>query len=134
MSGFSPNVRLLIRRRAGNGFPEEARCEHDGRWLGEHGGQIQHIVARGMGGSRSRNGADNGALICGTSCDGCHGACERRDPVMRDRGFWRFSSDDPAKFPVRHILYGPVYLLPDGSVSPAGDRDDGPVLLSWGTR
>jgi hypothetical protein len=115
MTGFSPAVRRLIRTRAGDGDPFDACCEACAFWLGEYGGQIQHIVARGKGGSRYRNGAGNGALLCGTVYEGCHGECEKRRPKMRERGFWRYSSD--VVIAVDHSRYGLVFLLADGSVS-----------------
>lgn len=115
MTGFTPGVRLLIRTRAGDGDPAAAVCENCGVWLGLHGGQCQHIVARQMGGCVYRNTAGNGVLLCGTPVTLCHGACERRDKALRDRGFWRYSADDPADFPVLHVRYGTVCLNDDGT-------------------
>ncbi len=94
MTGFSPRVRKLVRTRAGNGYPEQACCEACGVWLGEHGGQVQHRVARGQGGCKDPviNGPANAALLCGTAFTGCHGDCEARHTPeakeMRRRGFW----------------------------------------------
>ena len=45
-TGFSDEVKALCRARA------RFHCEACGIWLGEHGGQIQHRLARGAGGSR----------------------------------------------------------------------------------
>jgi hypothetical protein len=91
MTGFSPRVRKLVRTRAGNGYAEQACCESCGIWLGEHGGQIQHRVARGQGGSKDPviNGPANATLMCGTPFSGCHGLAESRKPEhrMEDRGF-----------------------------------------------
>ena len=80
----------MIRTRAGHGDIDNACCEACLTWLGEHGGQIQHIKARGMGGSRDpRLGSPvGGALLCGTPQSGCHGLCEAWDPGMYDAGFW----------------------------------------------
>ena len=62
-TGFSAAVKLAIRTRAGQGDPNAASCEACGRWLGR-GGEVQHIQARGMGGSRRRNVVTNGVLLC----------------------------------------------------------------------
>jgi hypothetical protein len=96
-TGFSARVKLLVRARAGYGDPEDARCENCGEPLGRYGGQVQHIVARGMGGTSNRvlKTAANGAALCGTSSSGCHGLAEARDPGMRDRGFWLPQGTDP---------------------------------------
>lgn len=94
-TGFSPAVKLLIRTRAGQGDPENACCEACGRWLGRYGGQCQHIQARQMGGSRHRNTASNGVLLCGTPQSLCHGLCESRDEGMHAAGFWLRSDEDP---------------------------------------
>ncbi len=111
-TGFPPSVKRACRVRAGNGSIEEAACEACGRWLGRYGGQVQHIRARGTGGS---SGIENAALLCGTPQSGCHGACERRDARYRAMGFWLYSSDEPQ--PV--MLHGEqggatVWLTDDG--------------------
>ena len=95
MTGFPASVRLAVRKRAGGGDVNDARCESCNIWLGRYGGDIQHIQARGMGGSRLRNAITNGVLLCSPSTDKrtCHGLCEARDEHMRAMGFWRFSTD-----------------------------------------
>ena len=95
-TGFSAAVRLAIRERAGGGDVNDARCESCNVWLGRYGGQVQHIVARMIGGSRRRNNISNGCLLCGNSLTGCHGLCEARDEHMRAMGFWRKSTDPPS--------------------------------------
>ena len=91
MAGFSSRVRLLVRTRAGNGDLFNACCEACGIWLGEHGGQVQHRVARGQGGCKDPviSGLANAALMCGTAQTLCHGAAESRDAEhrMEARGF-----------------------------------------------
>jgi len=101
-TGFSPAVKLQVRTRAGNGDPDEARCEHCGVWLGRYGGQVQHIVARGMGGTSNPvlGTAANGALLCGTAQSGSHGLAERRDREMGVRGFWLPQGTDPRLVPM----------------------------------
>ena len=97
-TGFPRAVKLAVRKRAGNGEIDDAACEACGIWLGRYGGQVQHIVARGRGGSRLRDVITNAALLCGSSLDlgTCHGKCEARDPHYREMGFWRKSSDEPS--------------------------------------
>jgi len=88
-TGFSPAVKLAVRRRAGGGDAGLALCECCGTWLGHYGGDVQHIIARGSGGtSRPEiNGIQNAALMCRRD----HDAAETRDPDLYDRGFWRHS-------------------------------------------
>jgi hypothetical protein len=106
VSGFSPRVRLLVRTRAGGGFAGDACCEAHGGWLGEHGGEIQHIVARGMGGCKLPviNSCANAALLCRE----CHRRAEARDPRMRERGFWLPQGTDPRLMPM--TLFGGVVV------------------------
>ena len=130
---FSPKTRLAIRARAGNGDPFDARCEACGKWLGRHGGEIQHRRARKAGGSRDPllGSAQNGVLLCGPSTDRrtCHGRCEDRgDEHMHGMGFWLRDGEDPSETPVMlHGIQGgvTVWLTADGGYSltapPAGD-------------
>ena len=106
MTGFSPRVRKLVRTRAGGGDLFVATCEADGIWLGEHGGEIQHIVARGMGGCKLAviNSCANAALLCRE----CHRLAESRDPEMRARGFWLPQGTDPRLMPM--TLFGGVVV------------------------
>jgi hypothetical protein len=101
-AGFSREVRLMIRARAGDGDPEEAVCEACGRWLGLNGGQVQHIIARKMGGCDDPviNSAANGALLHGTAQSGCHGLAEARDKGMGEAGFWLEAGTDPRAAPM----------------------------------
>ena len=118
---FSPAVRLLIRKRAGNGCTEDARCEACLVWLGEHGGQIQHIKARGTGGSRDPELGSpvGGALLCGTNETGCHGLCEARDRGMYAAGYWiKFAEvlgAKPVRVGWRTGTWTPQWLLADGT-------------------
>ena len=113
MTGFSPRVRKLVRTRAGNGYPEQACCESCGIWLGEHGGQLQHRLARGSGGSKDPvvGSAANAVLLCGTPQSLCHGLAESRDPKhgMERRGFVIRHGVGPAFDP----RYVPLVLLGD---------------------
>jgi hypothetical protein len=101
-TGFSHSVKLAIRTRAGGGNPGHARCEACNVWLGAYGGQVQHRRARGRGGSRLAvtNSPANGALLCGTPQDGCHGLCEARDEHLHAAGWWIWSWQDPRAEPV----------------------------------
>lgn len=100
-TGFPPAVRLLIRTRAGNGDPDQARCECCGRWLGRTGGQCHHRLGRQAGGSRLRNKPSNGLLACGTPFTGCHGEATAFRPHTKAKGFVLNSGQDPALVPVR---------------------------------
>ena len=122
MTGFTSRVRLLVRTRAGSGWAGDACCESCGVHLGEHGGQVQHRLARGSGGSKNPvvGSAANAALMCGTAQSLCHGAAESRDPDydMEKRGFvirhGKGPEFDPRYVPV--ILFGGVerWLSVDG--------------------
>ncbi len=111
-TGFPAKVKLLIRTRAGNGNPENACCEACAMWLGEDGGQIQHIYARGKGGTRNPlySTTANGCLLCGTRYTGCHYLCEdRAHPLnahMNAMGFWRLRNgrEKPGDYPI--MLHG----------------------------
>ena len=115
-TGFSARTRLQCRTRAGNGDPDQARCEATGVWLGRYGGEIQHREARGMGGSSdpARNSLVNAVLLS----TGAHRLAESRDRGMNEGGFWLRSGQDPARTPIRlHSEHGPgitVWLAPDG--------------------
>jgi hypothetical protein len=123
-SEFTPKVKLLVRKRAGRGDVFDAQCEACGAWLGEHGGEIQHRDARGMGGSKDpvTNSAANGALLCGHGAapirSGCHGACEDNDRDMLGMGFWLEEGQDPRTEPI--MLHGKggggltLFLAADG--------------------
>jgi hypothetical protein len=101
-TGFTPKVKLLVRTRAGNGDLDEARCECCGIWLGRYGGQVQHLVARGMGGTSNPvlKTAANAALLCGTAQSGDHGLAESRDREMGAKGFWLPQGTDPRLVPM----------------------------------
>lgn len=127
-TGFTSAVKLAIRARAGDGDPDRAVCEGCYKWLGRDGGQFQHRLARGMGGSASAiiNSVQNGLLLCGTPRTGCHGLAESRHPRAYAAGLWLAAGDDPAWVPVyphalapgrpgefRHLTR--VWLLEDGT-------------------
>jgi len=112
-SGFTPKVKLQIRTRAGGGDPAQARCEATGVFLGEHGGEYQHIVARGMGGTSDpvKNSAANGCLLSPEA----HRIAEARDPHMREMGFWLPQGTDPRAEPMMLHGTGPlVWRSEDG--------------------
>jgi hypothetical protein len=52
-------------------------------------------------------------LLCGDAVTGCHGLAETRDPVMRERGFWLRSWENPALVPVV-LAGGATVWLGDG--------------------
>lgn len=99
---FSRAVKLQVRKRAGNGEIENAACEACGIWLGRYGGQVQHVVGRGIGGCKDEviNGVVNAALLCGTPFDGCHGLATAFDADIGERGFWLKRGTDPRTAPM----------------------------------
>lgn len=114
-TGFSPKVRLQVRTRAGNGDPDDARCEATGVWLGTYGGEIQHRDARGMGGTSDpvTNSIVNAVLLSKEA----HRLAESRDDAMNAMGFWLKNGQDPRAEPI--MLHGEdggmaVWLAEDG--------------------
>jgi hypothetical protein len=97
-TGFPAVVKLMIRARAGDGDPDNAVCECHGYWMGRYGGDIQHVIASGSGGtSRPEiNSVRNGALMCWPG----HDLAEARDPEMYERGFWRWSHETVGAAPL----------------------------------
>ena len=98
-TGFTTGTRLRIRRRAGAGDLLEAVCEACGVWLGRTLGEVQHVIAKGMGGTSLdvMNSAANGALLCGAVAwqTGCHWEAEKRTADMAAKGFYVLGSHDP---------------------------------------
>jgi hypothetical protein len=99
-TGFPQSVKLAVRIRAGNGDPDEARCEACGRWLGRRGGNVHHRINRQMGGSKYRNTVQNAGLLCGTPLTLCHGDATAMDRDMLGAGWVLDSGQDPAQEPV----------------------------------
>jgi hypothetical protein len=96
-TGFPARVKLAVRARAGMGDPDDAVCEACGRWLGRLGGQVHHIIDRGMGGCTNTviNSAANAALLCGDPFTGCHGLATAFNAGIGARGFWLKHAADP---------------------------------------
>ena len=98
-TGFTAGTKFLIRCRAGGGDVHEARCESCGVWLGQTLGEVQHVVARGAGGTllAVMNSAAAGALLCGAVAwqSGCHWEEEKRTAEMGARGFYVLGRQDP---------------------------------------
>lgn len=117
-TGFSHAVRALVRVRAGGGEIERAVCECCGVWCGPLLGEIQHVVARGMGGTSLAvmNSAANGALLCGSAVlrSGHHGAAEKREPEMELKGFYVKGRSDPRTVPMTLSGGREVYRSEDG--------------------
>lgn len=122
-TGFTQRVKLAVRQRAGNGDAYRARCEACGCWLGRYGGEVQHRLARGMGGSSDPvvSSAANAALLCGSAAarSGCHGLAESRDPGMGRAGWWleHGTGTDPAAVPVLLHMRRRTWLTTDGGYS-----------------
>ena len=120
---FSPAVRLLVRARAGSGDPDEARCEACGAWLGRSAGEVQHRLARGIGGSKNPviRCAANAVLLCGSALlrTGCHGECEKRNRALLIKGFRLEHPADPRAVPVT-LPPGRLVLLAENGIGPDG--------------
>jgi len=87
---------------------------------------VQHRVARGLGGTRDPKRA-YGMCNLVALCRPCHEIAESRDQGMYNRGFWLLSTDDPARLPIRAATeYGEElrWLLPDGGVSLADPYEE----------
>ncbi len=123
-TGFPRAVKLLIRTRAGGGDPEQAVCECCGKWLGRSGGEVQHRLARKMGGSRNPvvNGVTNGVLLCGNRYEDCHKRCEDRDPAMEAAGFWIRDGKGPDHDP---RLVPLLVRTSTGEIAPCWLTEDG---------
>ena len=115
-TGFPARVKLLVRARAGNGDPDAAACEACGRHLGRPGGQVHHLIDRGIGGCKDPavNGAANAALLCGDPFSGCHGLATAFDAGIGKRGFWLGHGADPLRAPMTLHTGRRVLRTPDG--------------------
>ena len=124
-TGFSRAVKLAVRTRAGNGDPDQARCEATGVWLGRYGGEIQHRDARGMGGTSDpvTSSIVNAVLLS----TGAHRLAESRDEHMNAMGFWLRNGEDPALTPIMlHSEHGSgvtVWLGTDGQYHTNGPQE-----------
>jgi hypothetical protein len=127
-TGFSPAVKLKVRTRAGDGDPDDARCEATGVWLGRYGGEIQHRVARLSGGRGPKapwwfNTAANAALLSKDA----HRRAEAGDRHLIAAGFALDSTADATAEPIMladtndggGVL---AWLTPNGHYSPEPPR------------
>lgn len=107
-TGFPARVKLAVRTRAGMGDPDDAVCESCGMWLGRYGGQVHHLIDRGMGGCTLTmiNSPVNAVLLCGDPFTGCHGLATAFDAGIGARGFWLKRGTDPRREPM--TLHGGV--------------------------
>jgi hypothetical protein len=115
-TGFPARVKLAVRIRAGMGDQRDAVCEACGRWLGKDGGQVHHIIDRGMGGCTNViiNSAANAALLCGDPFTGCHGLATAFDTGIGAKGFWLSHSADPRLEPMTLHTGAVVWRSEDG--------------------
>lgn len=91
MTGFSAQLRVLIRLRSG-GF-----CERCGL---VRGAEMHHRRSRGMGGSQAddTNTASNALHLCSA----CHGWVTEHPQDARDNGWTVKSHQDPSEIPVKY--------------------------------
>jgi hypothetical protein len=127
-TGFSQATKLAVRTRAGNGDPDEARCEATGVWLGRYGGEIQHRVARLSGGRGPKapwwfHTAANAALLSKDA----HRRAEAGDRRLIAAGFALDSTADATAEPIMLADANDgggvtVWLTPNGHYSPEPPR------------
>ena len=116
-TGPSPAIRRLVRKRDGG------QCAGCGVNVTGIPFSIQHIIARGMGGTSRPDANSPGhlVLLCGSANTpgSCHLLCEQRDTEMHRRGLWLNSWESAAGRPVG-------YATPDGLawflLNPDGSR------------
>ena len=93
MTGFSNEVRELIRQRASYACEVQVRCQGRGMWW-----QLHHRIPRGMGGTKREqvNLAANGLGICAD----CHRWIEHNRAAAYPMGWLVRQTKDPADVPV----------------------------------
>jgi 5-methylcytosine-specific restriction endonuclease McrA len=79
--------------------------------------QVHHRKPRKMGGraDRLRTNAPSNLI---TLCEPHHTWVESHRKQAYDTGLLVREHDDPSRIPLRHALYGPVFLHDDGSIEP----------------
>lgn len=112
--------------RAGQLF-RQAVMERD-QWTCQHCGamatEVQHVIARGAGGTSDpvvAFGTANGVALCRDS----HLLAESRDPEMYRLGFWRRQGEIPGMAPIYQLTeYGRLrlWLTADGGTTQADPR------------
>lgn len=117
MSGFTKETVEIVLDR------ERDACARCGKPLTGPRGlawSIHHRVARGMGGTKRAdvNCASSAVALCGSGTTGCHGWVEANRKKAVTAGFI-VSKFGPiaADVPITHVMYGEVFLLPDGEVA-----------------
>lgn len=95
---------------------DEYRCVSCGRYATD----LHHRRFKGMGGSRlpDKDSAANLVTLCGAgNTSGCHGRAHNDRPWAEGNGFRLPQGSDPRETPITHLLWGPVYLTPEGNFS-----------------
>lgn len=119
---FTPKTRWIIIRRDSDehGTPT---CTWCGRAVRIEPGEysIQHVRARGMGGSRLADTGQpqNGTLVHGTGTTGCHGYITAHPTEAQARGFQIFQTQNPATTPMTLWDGRRVIRTPQGTLEPA---------------
>jgi hypothetical protein len=89
-------------------------------YSGHPADDVQHRVARGMGGTADPVIAF-GLVNLVSMCRPCHRVAESRDMGMYEMGYWRWQGENPALVPVmifsEHGSGMTVWLTPDGAYS-----------------
>ena len=108
-TGPTQRVRELVNDRDG------LMCVCCGKWAGWER-NLQHRVARGMGGTR--NEMANSPVNLLTMLPACHQRVERRGEDDHAKGYWLWHYEDPALIPVVLFTEGgasaPAWPTPDG--------------------
>lgn len=77
---------------------------------------------------KSRGGGDevsNGVLLCGSGTTGCHGWAHHNPVSAREAGFSVHTWEDPRLVPIKHVLWGLVWLRDDGKITRQPPRTEG---------
>lgn len=116
MTGPAPAVVRTVWDR------DQGSCARCGRGLSFEGRgrewSVQHRTARGAGGSKQAwvNQPANLVVLCGDGTTGCHGHVEANRTEAEYAGYTvRRGIHGPAEIPVKHALFGVVFLLDDGN-------------------
>ena|SRR5215469_2474720 len=92
----------------------QLRDNHQCQSCGIHADDIQHRIARGMGGT-SNPDIETGLANLISLCRPCHNLCETRDLTMHERGLWLYRHENPTQVPVITWDHRTIHLHNDGT-------------------